>query len=199
MPMTNFSNYNFNSTAVAEGTSNVELAASQQPDSGTGTEENKEHTAEMRLPSHVNKTHFRSYSLTPIDTQTNKYMKNSFLFDRLGGDTTPEQVKFTKVSSENNSAGLKPAGLRSSNSIPAIRNLSDYQDSQHSESSVFDGNDSAYASSIDIELDANGQPIFDNYSGNGDSNSRQEGEDGSEEGSAKIRMARPGVKKKSGF
>jgi len=162
-------------------------------------EERKEKPEGMRLPAHMKRTHTRSNSSKVLDSQTNKYMQNSFLFDRLGGDTSSTGPKLTKMSSENISGYVNPLGSQSTSSLPAIKNLSDFQDSVASESSVFDGNDSAYASSVDIELDSNGQPIFDNSSCNGDSNSRMEGEDGSEELSVKVRMARTGVKKKSGF
>lgn len=55
------------------------------------------------------------------------------------------------------------------------------------------------ASSIDIELDSNGQPIFDNMSANGDPTYRGNGEEASEEVPVKSRMARAAIKKKSGF
>lgn len=164
-------------------------------------EEAKGLTAEMRLPSHVKKTHFRSNSVTPVDTQANKYMKNSFLFDQLNPINTNVGLKITKAPSENMSTPqLRSTGLDSSNSLPAIRNLSDFYESAVSESSIFDGNDSELASSINIDLDANGQPYFDNMSANGDSaNYKMEGEEGSEEVPIKSRKARAGVKKKSAF
>jgi hypothetical protein len=73
--------------------------------------------------------------------------------------------------------------------------MSDYYESVASDSSVFDGNDSAAASSLDLSLDANGQPIFDNISASAENN-----DDVSNEiPVVKPKLKRQGVKKKSGF
>lgn len=201
MQQTNMDSYSYPSTNQNMYPNSYMDVGQAQPKEPFQEEEVKELPAEMRLPSHVKRTHFRSNSVTPVDTQSDKYiMKNSFLFDRLNPVNTKSGLKFTKNSSENNATPqLRSAGLESSNSLPAIRNLSDYYDSAVSESSCFDGNDSAYASSIDIELDANGQPWFDSNSINGDSNSINNGDDSSADIPAKSKMARIGVKKKSGF
>ena len=206
----NMQNYNFPNTVQnvnnqsndLTGGYNSKIQGQSVPQinvSSNDQEEVKELPAEMRLPGHMKKSQNRSNSVTPVDTNTNKYIKTSFLFDQLNPINT-NQLKFNKKSSENiTTPQLKDVGLDSSNSLPAIRNTSDYQSSVYSDSSYFDGNDSAAASSIDIELDANGQPVFDNMSNNGDSGSKVEGEDNSEEVPMKNRMKRSGVKKKSGF
>ena len=181
------------------GGSNSQEQAVPMPGNNQDSEEIKELPAEMRLPNHVKNKHFRSHSVTPIDTNTGGYMKDSFLFDKVNPNSgaPPNPVKLGKFNSE--SKALHSAGVGSTNSLPAIRNMSDYQDSVASESSLFEGNDSAYASSIDIELDENGQPVFDKMSNAGDSMSgRDANEEGSEDNQVMSRTKR-GVKKKSGF
>lgn len=170
---------------------------------GNQSEENKGFSAEVRLPAHVKKLHVRSNSVTPVDSGTDKYMKSSFLFDKVNNEL-PSPLPFVKTGSENVNSGMKLTGPESSQSLPAIKNLSDFYDSAVSDSSCFDGKDSELASSVDIELDANGQPYFDNMSvGGGSNKDGVEGEDGSEEIPVRItvkgRMAKGGVKKKSGF
>jgi hypothetical protein len=174
-------------------------------------EESKE-PAKMRLPSYVKQKHFRSISmgnignenqtsLTPIDTQTNKYISNNFLFDKASPLGHPGINKISKMSSVGVAPSYAKNALKmgSSNSLPAIRNSSDFYDSVASESSIFDGNDSALASSVDIELDTNGQPIFDNLSNAGDSaNGKMEYSDNSDDAPLVSRV-RNAVKKKSGF
>lgn len=193
------SNFSHSSnSAFGQGYNNQEQPV-PVPLGNQDSEETKELPAEMRLPSHVKNKHFRSNSVTPIDTNTGGYMKDSFLFDKVNPNSgvAPKPLKLGKFNSEKIAANS--AGVGSTNSLPAIRNLSDYQDSYASESSVFDGNDSAYASSIDIELDENGQPVFDRMSNMGDSLS---GKEGNEEGSEEVQVmgrTKPGVKKKSGF
>lgn len=137
-------------------------------------------------------------------------MGSNFLFDQFQpnpglskpmlnkGKNCHKLTKFI-VSSENvDNKSSKMFG--SSTSLPAIRNMSDYYESNASESSVFDGNDSAVASSLDLSLDANGQPIFDNISASGD-NSAPIANDHSSEGVPlkPKKLKRQAIKKKSGF
>ena len=104
-----------------------------------------------------------------------------------------------KYNSANFTPQLKHRGLDSNKSLPALKSLSEFWSSAKSDSSFFDWSESGMASSIDIELDSNGQPIFDNMSANGDPNFKGEGEEASEEVPVKSRMARPAIKKKSAF
>jgi hypothetical protein len=200
MPMNHQSNFNDNTIhPIDHINSTMENEENKQP-------------AKMRLPSYVKQKHFRSTSLgnimsgdqtslTPIDTQTNKYISNNFLFDKASPLGHPGINKISKMSS----VGIAPSYAKnalkmgSSTSLPAIRNSSDFYDSVASESSIFDGNDSALASSVDIELDANGQPMFDNLSNAGDSAcGKMESSDNSDDAPC-ISRARMAVKKKSGF
>jgi len=163
-------------------------------------EEIKEIPAPMRLPTHVTRPHFRSNSLTPADT--GKYMSNTFLFDQLKSPSTPGKLQLNKISSEDVTSSHRFAGrmFDSSNSLPAIRNMSDYYESVASESSIFDGKDSALASSLDLSLDTNGQPLFDNMSMNDDSANPNANVDNSEEIPIKPKLGkRIKVPKKSGF
>jgi hypothetical protein len=200
MPMNHQSNFNSNVIQpIDHRNSTMENEESKEP-------------AKMRLPSYVKQKHFRSISLgnimsgdqtslTPIDTQTNKYVSNNFLFDKASPLGHPGIYKISKMSSVGVAPSYAKNALKmgSSTSLPAIRNSSDFYDSVASESSIFDGNDSALASSVDIELDANGQPIFDNLSNVGDSaNGKMEYSDNSDDAPC-ISRARMAVKKKSGF
>lgn len=190
MPQNQEMNYNNNQIQPLE-----QMASSMQ------NEENKEMTAKMQLPSHVKQKHFRSNSLNCNDAQANKYVSNNFLFDKATPAGHPGIIKFSKHTSQEYAKSHVKNTLHkgSSTSLPAIRNLSDFHGSYASESSIFDGNDSAFASSVDIELDANGQPIFDNASNAGDSaNGRMDSNDNSDD-SHQISRARLAVKKKSGF
>lgn len=113
----------------------------------------------------------------------------------------PTKTVLSKVSSENVQNKVKNNMFGSSTSLPAIKNMSDYYNSAASDSSVFDGNDSAVASSLDIELDANGQPIFDNISACGE-NSAPIANDYSSDSGVPLKskkLKREVVKKKSGF
>jgi hypothetical protein len=194
--------------------SNFNNNAIQPIDHINSTMENEEskQPAKMRLPSYVKQKHFRSTSLgnimsgdqtslTPIDTQANKYISNNFLFDKASPLGHPGINKISKMPSVGIATSYAKNALKtgSSTSLPAIRNLSDFCDSVASESSIFDGNDSALASSVDIELDANGQPWFDNLSNAGDSASgKMESSDNSDDAPC-IGRARMAVKKLSGF
>lgn len=189
MPMNQETNYYSN-----------QIQPLEQMNSAMENEENKEMPAKMQLPSHVKQKHFRSNSFNSNDMQANKYISNNFLFDKTSHAGNPGVNKLSKNISEGYapSYGKNLLNNGSSTSLPAIRNMSDFHNSYASESSIFDGNDSAFASSVDIELDANGQPIFDNTSNAGDSASgRMDGNDNSDD--APQSRARLAVKKKSGF
>lgn len=158
----------------------------------------------MKLPSHV-KLHTRSNSLTPTqfadDMQMMKESKDDHdifsstkFIDQRFMKRRPTETRKGKIFTPQ----LKKRNLESTTSLPALKAFSEYS-SLVSDSSVFEGNDSALASSLDIELDANGQPLFDNMSSNGNSVARDDGEEGSEEVPMKNRMARPTIKKKSTF
>ena len=143
----------------------------------------------MRLPAHVKKSHIRSNSVTPADYSTGSYPESP----DLSGLQSPkvglkQALKLEKYSSE-----VKSLGHNSMRSIPALQNLSDLGSSLASNSSVFDGNDSEIASAIDIELDENGQPVFDGESS-------LQWKDNSEEIPVKNKnKTRPAVNKKSAF
>lgn len=164
-------------------------------------EEEKTLPAKMRLPSHVKKTHFRSNSLTPIETRDNKFQRSAFMSEQINSGQPrydgPHSMSFKDMKLTAFTPHVRARQYDSSSSIPALRSVGG--ESIYTESSVFDGNDSDAASMIDIRLDANGQPYFDNVSANGDSSFRGEGEEGSEEVSVKRQLIKPVAKKKSAF
>lgn len=154
----------------------------------TAEEEEKVLVAKMRLPAHVKKPHMRSNSLTPADLSTGSYPGSPDLASLQGLKSgLKPALKLNKYTSE-----VKSLGHNSMKSIPAIQNLSDLGSSVASNSSVFDGNDSEVASAIDIELDENGQPVFE-----GDCTLQSK--DNSEEIPVKSKKARIPVNRKSAF
>lgn len=161
---------------------------SNQVNMDTEEEEEKVVVAKMRLPAHVKKSHIRSNSLTPADHSTGSYPGSPDLvgLQSMKSGLKPA-LKLNKYTSE-----AKSLGHNSMKSIPAIHNLSDLGSSVASNSSVFDGNDSEIASAIDIELDENGQPVFE-----GDSTLQSK--DNSEEIPVKNKKTRIAVNKKSAF
>lgn len=154
--------------------------------------------APMRLPSHMTKLHHRSNSVTPVDTGSQNAMNSNFLFDQMQSSEPRPKPVLNKICSEDVHFKGRHKIFESCNSLPAIRNISDYYESMASDSSVFDGNDSALASSLDLSIDEEGQPIFhDNNSESGDNSRREEGSEGVPLKSKKLK--RVAVKSKSGF
>jgi hypothetical protein len=141
--------------------------------------------------------------MTPIDTGLPLNMTNPFLFDQNNAPSqAPPKLSLNKFASQEvTGSKMNSKFFHSCNSLPAIRNISEYYASGASESSVFDGNDSAVTSSLDLSFDADGNPQFDNISLNEDKNPNGDDKDNSEEVpvAKKKRMKRVGVKKKSGF
>ena len=160
----------------------------------TSMDDDNLNPAPMRLPLHMTKGHQRSNSMTPVDHNSGGTGLNNFLFDQLQPYPQLARPTLGKWSSENVIDKMNNYRFGPSTSLPAIRNTSDYNEAGASDSSVFDGNDSAVASSLDLSLDASGNPIFDNISASGDNN------DGSSEVPVvKTKSKRQRVKKKSGF
>lgn len=149
--------------------------------------------APMRLPAHVTKLHGRSNSMTPVDHGHS----HTLLFDQF--QANPPKPVLGKFSSEAVDRGQGKM-FGSSSSLPAIKNMSDYYESAASDSSCFDKNDSELASSIDIQLDANGQPIFDNVSYSNDNSQNIDSENSFEPQVSKPKsQKRNALKKKSAF
>ena len=123
-------------------------------------EEEKVVVAKMKLPAHVKKSHIRSNSVTPADFSTNSYPASP----DLSGLQSPKVGLKQALKLEKYTFEAKSLGHNSTRSIPGLQNLSDLGSSLASNSSIFDGNDSEIASAIDIELDENGQPMFDGES-----------------------------------
>jgi hypothetical protein len=120
-------------------------------------EEEKIVVAKMKIPSHVKKSHTRSNSLTPANYSTGSYPGSP---DLIGLQNSKASLK-PALKLNKYTSNVRSLGHNSTRSIPGIHNLSDLGSSLASNSSVFDGNDSEVASAIDIELDENGQPVFD--------------------------------------
>lgn len=105
-------------------------------------EEEKEVPIPMRLPGHMKKVHFRSHSMTPVESNENKEIKRDLMHDKFSSIQKPKAMRLEKLSSEkynkNFTPQLKNRVLDSNKSLPALKSLSEFCSSVKSDSSFFD-------------------------------------------------------------